>query len=152
MADKKNKMKVKMESDGTLEGTKVTLNGENITDSENVNRVSFFAHGGTQYRDGDNSPGSVSFSISTLKKDESGMEVSEDKTFSSRDDSFVVGRTPIGKKVNDMLVGKGSAILNAIDEMRDKTKRFIPTRDELLERSWDSVVDLHSDLKKEIND
>lgn len=150
MADKK--IKIQIVSDGTIQGTKLTVNSEKITEEQNVTSVDFSAWGGVIWADGDELGPRLNFSYRTVEQDGEGTMIGKTFTYTP---NTGLERTekPIGKPdeaVKDTLVGKKWGIITQIDSYRDKSNRHIPETAELELRSAGSLKDLLSDLEKEV--
>jgi len=132
------KLKLQITSDGTASGTKFKLNGEDITEKNSVTNLFFSANGGIRFSDGTNFKPSVRFDYTTVGKDENQIEQLNHFSFDPDCGGFSSPtRGPIGKveKLNDCLVGKTDPVIEEILSYKDKTKRFIPERDVLENRS-----------------
>ena len=146
---KVKKFKLKIDCDGTVAGTKVMVNGEEVTKSKNVTNVSFYASGGVKWRDDDKLNPYVDFGYRVLNKNDDGSETGENYSYSPENG---IERGAIGKpkeKMNDSLVGKESEIIEKILSYKGKTKRFIPDKEELRARSSSSLQDLAADLARD---
>ena len=97
-------------------------------------------------------------SLYTLDKNEKGERVFTRYTFSLAEDKWEPVITPLGQAapegdggyVEDNLLGKDCALINDVLEYTGKTKRYIPSRSDLLKRTKDSLKDMLDDLKKEV--
>ena len=91
-------------------------------------------------------------------KNEKGERVFTRYTFSLAEDKWEPVITPLGQAapegdggyVEDNLLGKDCALINDVLEYTGKTKRYIPSRSDLLKRTKDSLKDMLDDLKKEV--
>lgn len=148
----KNKFKVNITSDGTVAGTVVKVNGEEVTKVKNVTNVNFYASGGVKWNDDDKMSPYISFGYDVLNKNDDGSEAGESYNFRP---NGTVERGTIGKKPekqSDLLVGRDPEVVDAILSYAEKAKRYIPDRETLLGRSQDSLQDLLDDLKKECDE
>ena len=153
----KNKIKIKIDSDGTIEGTKLLINGEEVTASKNVTDFSFWASGGRTWSDGTKSTPSVSCGYSTVNKKADGSSSSENFRFSPSSSTMeegLVGKKPDTSekkptKDSESFIGKNSEIVDKILTFKGKVKRYIPEAEELNTRTQDSLRDLLADLEKE---
>lgn len=152
----KNKIKIKIDSDGTIEGTKLVINGEDITATKQVTDMNFWANGSRIYQDGTKYGGSVSCGYSTKTRKSDGSSVSESFRFSPQTSSMeegVVGKPPETskevKKDSELFIGKNSEIVDKILAFKGKVKRYVPEAEELNGRTQDSLQDLLTDLERE---
>ena len=170
MADK---VKFSITSDGTSEGTKIVLNGENIVETKQIVSTSFYASAATAYPDchcmGEcccggsmkQYPESINFDYTALEKNDKGEKIYTRYNFTLSESKWEPIITPLGKPVpaeaseedySDSInvLGKDSKLVTDILDLSKKTKRYIPTRKELIGRSTDSLKDMLEDMKKEL--
>ena len=161
---KDDKVKFTITSDGTSEGTKITLKGENIIESKNLVSCRFSAMAAAAYPDWDGTyrqnPESISFSYMSIDKNDKGEKTFVKYEFNLAEDKFEPKITPLGNPTpeiegdggvaEDNLIGKDSKLVSEVLSYVGKTKRFIPTRDILVQRSSASLKDMLEDIKKEL--
>lgn len=147
---KKNKFKVQITSDGTATGTKVVVNGESITDLKNVTNVHFNASGGVKWDANDKMSPYISFGYDVLNKNDDGSEIGESFSFTPNETMERGTIGPVKEKMNDTFVGKDSEIINKILELKPKIPHYLPTKDELEKRSYNSLIDMLNDIEKEV--
>ena len=140
-----------IKSDGTPEGTKLTVNGEDITESKNVTNMWFTAHGGIFWGPGDELTPRVVLEYNTMTDNGQGIKTGENVTIdlNKADEPL---RKAIGEpkaEVSDALLGRESAIVSKILGLKGKVKSFIPEKEVLKQRSMDSLKDTLSDLENE---
>ncbi len=131
-------------------GTKVTVNGEIVTDVKNVTNVNFYASGGIKWNDNDKLSPYVNFNYDAINKNSTGVEIGESFTF--RPDNTIEKGTigSVKEKVSDFLVGKDSVVISNIIELSSKISHYVPSKDELIKRTFRSLSDMLTDLEKEI--
>lgn len=149
-----NSIKFQIKSDGSISGTTLIVNGENLTESENVTDIMFYATGGLKFSDGDETAPRLNLSYTTVDRDAEGSTVRKYFQYNPTA-GFWVEEKPIGKpeeeedSISDGYVGKKWSLIEDIDSYRDKTKRFIPSNAELQVRTKDSLEDLKKELEDE---
>lgn len=151
--------KIIITSDGTVKGTKIKFNGDDMTSKYKVTNVSFYADSGYTYRSpysGDTfvNPPDASYGVTYI---EDGKRKSVGcSTLSSRQTYGSIGKKEEDKKMNDSLNYVGvedddrlkEKILDAFDNLRDNHKD-IPERKFLINRSASSLCDKYMDLVNE---
>lgn len=145
------KLKYKIESDGTPEGTKLTVNGENITDDKRITNIWFNASGGVVWGPGDEMASRVSLEYRAISDDGEGTTTGESVSIDLNKSEEPV-RKVIGEPsqfVSDALVGKESETITKILDYKDKVSSFIPEKEVLKTRSMASLKDTLSDLENE---
>lgn len=158
MADK---VKFSITSDGTSEGTKVILNGENIIESKKIVSCDFYANAATAYPSYDGEmkqyPENISFGYTAVDKNDKGEKTYTRYNFNLAESKWEPKITPLGVKTpeegisaNDNILGQETPLIKNILDYVGKTKKYIPSRAELLIRTEDSLNDLLEDIKKEV--
>lgn len=162
MANKDDKVKFSITSDGTSKGTKITLNGKNILEDKCVAMCSFDAQAAAAYPSWDGemkqNPENIQFSYMSIDKNEKGEKIYTRYKFNLAEDKYEPVITPLGQAapesdggyVEDNLLGKDASIITEIMDMAGKTKRYIPSRADLLKRTQASLKDMLDDIKKEV--
>ncbi|HLD91349.1 MAG TPA: hypothetical protein VI911_10090 [Patescibacteria group bacterium] len=157
-----DKVKFSITSDGTSEGTKIVLNGENIVDSKKIVACQFSARAAAMYPDYDGrmqqNPEDISFSYMSIDKNDKGEKVYVRYEFNLAKDKWEPTITPIGEPtpqgdggvVEDNLIGNDSTVVKAIINMASKVKRYIPERKDLINRTYTSLSDMLKDIQKEM--
>ena len=144
MADK---LKMAITSDGTPAGTSLKINGEDITGSKNVVRMSMYATGGATWSEYEKSPGRVELDFTVVTKD--GAKSTWETYTYNIDQKDMPARTPIGQpdsEVSDALVGRDPELVTKIMAYK-KPGVYIPEREVLLGRTQDSLKDMLQDLE-----
>ena len=157
-----DKVKFSITSDGTSEGTKIVLNGENIIDKKKIVSCDFSARAAASYPDYDGNmkqnPESIAFSYLSIDKNDKGEKVYTKYEFNLARDKWEPIITPLGNPVpegeggyvEDNLIGYDSKLINEILSFVGKSKRYIPSRDELINRTPASLTDMLDDIKKDV--
>lgn len=150
--------KFTIESDGTSIGTKVTLNDEVITETKNITDITFYANAATVYPKGENDqpkkyPEYISFRYTAVEDNENGEKVYTNYSYNLAKNPWESKSLPLGKvesvEAKDNFIGSDSTLIKDILSYKDKVTCYIPTRDELINRTPESLTDLLEDLKKE---
>ena len=160
----KDKVKFTISSDGTSKGTKVTLNGENLLEQKKVHSLHFHASAAAEYPDYDgtmrHNPEEIGLGYVSSEKNEKGEKIYSRYSFNLAEDKYEPKVTPLGQapaeegdgteQEDDNLLGQDSKVITEILDYVGKTKRYIPSRDELINRTPASLKDMLEDIKKEI--
>lgn len=160
----KDKVKFTITSDGTSKGTKVTLNGENLLEKKKVHSLHFHASAAAAYPDFDGAmrqnPEEIGLGYVSSEKNDKGEKVYSRYSFNLAEDKYEPKVTPLGQapaeegdgqeQEDDNLLGQDSKVITEILDYAGKTKRYIPGRDELINRTPASLRDMLEDIKKEI--
>lgn len=150
--------KFTIESDGTSVGTKVTLNDEVITDTKNITNIRFYANSASIYPLNANEtpkryPEWIAFEYTAIDENDEGEKVYTNYKYDLSEKTWVSKALPLGKvestEVKDNFIGSDSTLIKDILSYKDKVTCYIPTRDELINRTPESLTDLLEDLKKE---
>jgi hypothetical protein len=161
MANKDDKVKFSITSDGTSKGTKITLNGKNILEDKCVAMCSFDAQAAAAYPswDGDmrQNPENIQFSYMSIDKNDKGEKIYTKYKFNLAEDKYEPVITPLGQAapegdggyVEDNLIGKDSAIITEILSYSGNSVRYVPSREILITRTQESLKDTLEDLKKD---
>ena len=148
--------KMKIITDGTIKGTKITLNGKDMTKDYKVVDIYFNANGGYTYNSeySDNTyvnPPSVDYNIRYIDSDDKMKSISASTpstnyqygALAQKDSISYVG---LEDQSDDLLRDK---ILDSFDEMRDNGT-IVPERANLTTRTTASLVDKYNDLVSDI--
>lgn len=147
-------MELKITSNGSISGTKVELDKKLITEDEYVTNLSFYVNGGVTFSDGDIITPKLRLRYDTLEYRKDGSIIRKNYEYDP-EGGYRINESPIGKEdiekvtTSDEYVGKTWKIIEQIDELRTKTKNFIPSNDKLEIRTHDSLQDLLNDLRCE---
>lgn len=140
---------IEITSDGTIEGTRLKVDGKDITKTEKVANIDFYAHGKVVWPDGYTSVPGIHLNYRTIEEDDGLKGVSH--SFSPENSEMK--RTSIGppKDSEGPMVGRTIDPRDAIaDELialaKDKTIA-VPSREVLLQRTEASLRDKLQDLK-----
>lgn len=147
---------IQITTDGTIQGTVLSVDGKNKTKAEKIVSISMWASAPYKSKfSGDNIPGQVSCSYEVA--DDKG--VIERKSIGSADTSFLHG---IGTKMeNDDAVVRhigqlaDKEVVDLVDKIVaecEKTKTKCPAKDLLLSRSIESLKDKATDLGIKLED
>ena len=160
----KDRVKFSISSDGTSEGTKIVLKGDNLVESKNLVSCSFYARAAAAFPNFDGqmeqNAESISFNYTSLEKNDKGEKTYTKYEFNLAEDKYEPKITPLGQPVpmgegedidtHDNLIGRDSKLVAEVLSFVGKTKRFIPSRDILVTRSATSLQDMLDDIKKEL--
>lgn len=150
--------KFTIESDGTSIGTKITLNDEVITETKNITQARFYASAASIYPLNANEtpkryPEYITFEYTAIEDNEKGEKIYTNYTYNLGEKTWVSKPLPLGKaetvEAKDNFIGSDSSLIKDILDYKDKVTCYIPTRDELINRTPESLTDLLEDLKKE---
>lgn len=159
MSKKAQKPKIKIVSDGTLEGTKVTFADELLTDKYNVVGINFYADASVKSRTTNEKYGGYcDFTITTEEKNKDTGVRKLTRMGLSSDSNYTL--QPIGKTeevtdstVTDSYFGRDmdtEYLITKIIDLSTASGQFVPTKEELLKRTQESLYDKMMDLQKEV--